>query len=115
MYKLTNMPNVIRFDAGSFVDDGKNLYSRTYRDWLAAGNTPDPADPEPVPVRYVSKYVILQRVAAAGKFAEAMAALGGPGELAYEMWSAAQEIDSSDAQVRALLTSIGLNPDEVLA
>jgi hypothetical protein len=65
--------------------------------------------------RYISKFLVLNRVVAAGKFADAMTALGGPGSLQYELWSAAQELDANDEQVRGLITAIGLDPAEVLA
>jgi hypothetical protein len=65
--------------------------------------------------RYISKFVVLQRVIAAGKFPDAMVALGGPGNVQYELWSAAQELDANDPQVRGLIEAIGLDPAEVLA
>jgi hypothetical protein len=65
--------------------------------------------------RYISKFLVINRVVAAGKFADAMTALGGPGSLQYELWSAAQELDANDDQVRGLIVAIGLDPAEVLA
>ena len=65
------------------------------------------------PKRYVRKLLILQRLAAIDLAEVAIAALKSD-EVAYEMWSAAVEIDSADPQVRAMLTAIGADPDEIL-
>ena len=62
---------------------------------------------------YVRKLLILQRLAAVGKAEAALAALKAD-DLQYEMWSAATEIDAADEQVRAMLTAIGADPDEIL-
>ena len=50
MYKLTNGNTVIRTADGASIPmaEGNTDY-RNYQVWLAAGNTPDPADPIPVP------------------------------------------------------------------
>ncbi len=49
-YKLTNSDAVTRTeDNASIPFDEDNTDYRNYQVWLAAGNTPDPADPLPVP------------------------------------------------------------------
>lgn len=76
---------------------------------------PDCLPDEQRPTRYVRKLLILDRLVVADKFALAMAALGGPGQLAYERWQAAVDIAADDPQVRGLLVAIGADPDVILA
>lgn len=45
-YKLTNGSSIIRIaDGASIPTDPANTDYAEYQKWLAAGNTPDPADP----------------------------------------------------------------------
>lgn len=47
MYKLTNSANIVRIKDGAFVPTSpENADYVAYLDWLAAGNTPIPADVE---------------------------------------------------------------------
>lgn len=48
-YKLTNAGVLRLADNAHIPDDPRNGDWRTYQEWLAAGNTPEPADPDPVP------------------------------------------------------------------
>jgi len=84
--------------------------------WLWVEDPPPPPPEPEAPTRWeVRKLLIIDRLIADGRFAAAMAALGGPGAVAYERWQAALTIDSDDVQVRGLLTAIGADPDAILA
>jgi len=51
MYKLTNDKAIQKVEPDrltSFPPDERNRDYRQYLAWLAEGNTPEPADPEPV-------------------------------------------------------------------
>ena len=49
-YKL-NKTGVLRLDDSAHIpNDPNNLDWKKYLLWLAAGNTPEPADPDPIPV-----------------------------------------------------------------
>lgn len=62
--------------------------------------------PAPAPKYRLSKRVLVERLNKAGLFAAAIAALGGPGDLLYERWSASVEVDPENADVLALLNSL---------
>ena len=52
-YKLIqNQPNsIIRLEDGAIIPEGHNGDWQLYQNWLAEGNTPQPADELPAPVR----------------------------------------------------------------
>jgi hypothetical protein len=63
---------------------------------------------------YVPKLTLVDRLIAAGKAEEAMAALNAD-PIAKLRWDAATEISSADTTVISFLTAIGAKPDEILA
>lgn len=106
---LDGSDNLLRY--GLFATKPADPAGKPGWHWV---ESPEPP-PQP-PTRWeVRKLLIIDRLSAAGLFDAAMAALGGPGALAYERWSAASVIDSDDAEVRGLLSAIGGDPDTILA
>lgn len=49
MYKLTHSDNVLRDDGAYIPMDMRNIDYQDYLSWIAAGNTPQPADSVPTP------------------------------------------------------------------
>lgn len=84
----------------------------------------DPVAPAPAAAGEVAKLAVVERIAAAGRLREARAALklGRPDAelsdaelLLRERWLAARTLARDDAEVRGLLTMLGLDPDAILA
>ena len=53
-YKLTNSTSIIRTTDGACIPaDAANIDYAAYLEWIAAGNIPQPADPQPEPAPVV--------------------------------------------------------------
>jgi len=62
----------------------------------------------------VSKLTVIARLKVKGKFDEALAILKA-NDYDYEMWSSAPVIRSNNKKARALIKTIGLDPEVILA
>ena len=55
-YKLVDN-GVLDTETGAYIPNAEgNRHWQEYQEWLAAGNTPDPADPEPAPPTAAERY-----------------------------------------------------------
>jgi len=78
MYKLTDSDIVIRVSDGAYIPAALgNMDHATYLEWVADGNTPQPADkPDPaIAARAAAKKSAYKKLAALGLTADEIAAL----------------------------------------
>ena len=102
--------------------------ARMDQPWAVGGGMLVPWTPPqvilPPPVFMLPKLLVVERIAAAGKLRDARAALRlGVADSALtdaelvlrERWQAAQDVASDDADMRHMLTVLGLDPSVILA
>lgn len=115
-YKLSLSGSILKLVNGEYrmsipVNETLPEYQE-YLKWLSAGNEPDPADPEPVQIKYVPCKDIILRLDAMGKYELVKSAMS---ELKKDIFFSLKEgIDTQDAEVRALLVACGIDPDLIL-
>ncbi len=85
-----------------------------YIDWLAVpGNVPDPADPPPVVIRYLTKRTIATRLKAMGLYEAAFGVVTAAGKL--QDWNDAMDIQAEppDPEVLAAFQMAGMTQEQI--
>ncbi len=115
-YQLMPLGNIKRLVDNAFIPaDPANTDYRAYLDWLAAGNTPEPADHPPPPGIPQTVTMRQARLAllAAGKLAAVSAAIGklpsAEREAAQIEWEYSTEVHRQRPFVLALAPALGLD------
>ena len=114
-YKLTNTTAIIRIEDGSCIPaDPSNTDYAAYLQWLAAGNSPKPADPiaqsVPTVVTMRQARLALLQAGLLGTVNSAVATMpGAEGDAARVTWEFSTEVRRTDPLVAQLATQLGLD------
>lgn len=113
-YKLTRFDSIIRLsDNACIPQDERNTDYKEYLRWLEAGNTPQPADPEPVPVQIVTMRQARLALHDAGKLAAIDAAVAQIGGSAQIEWEYATEVRRDWPLVAQVAAGVGMSSEQL--
>lgn len=113
-YKLTNSSSIVRIEDGACIpSDPANTDYAAYLEWLAAGNTPDPADPvvpavpDSVTMRQ-ARLALLQSGLLAQVNSAVAAMPGAAGDTARIEWEFSSTVERNRPLVQSLVGALGL-------
>jgi hypothetical protein len=117
MYKLTNTSSILRTTDGSFIPaDPANTDYASYQEWLAEGNTPEPADAPPPPVYTCSPWQIRKALNAQNLRNDVESAVAASNDQSLkDGWLVASEFRSDDPFVISMGAELGKNEEETAA
>ena len=114
MYKLTCSTCVIRLEDNAYIpNDPANSDRQVYEAWLAEGNTPEPADPIPVPPTVVSPRQIRHALNQMGLRVDVEAAVASGDQDLKDWWEFATTFESNHPMVIAMGETLGKTQEEM--
>lgn len=113
MYKLLNYSDamILRLADNAFIPfDTRNGDYRQYQEWLAEGNTPEPADPLPPEVVTCTPWQIRKHLNATGQRQTVESAVAASTDITLkDGWNFATEFASNDPFVIQMGALLGLD------
>jgi hypothetical protein len=114
MYKLANNMSIIRLlDRANIPNDPANNDYAEYLKWVAAGNSPLPADPVPVVIPPMTPRQVRLMLNAAGLRSQVEAAVAAADQDTKDMWEFSSIILRDDPVLVAIATQLGMTSEQL--